>query len=232
MGIPGALSNQPPPAGTTEELQSEEEIAAQPIRNTSRSVRNYEVDRTISHIRNSPVSLNKLSVAVVVDYRQAQDEKGETQRVPLEAGEMERITSLVREAVGLNEARGDTINVVNTPFRLPEDVEPLPDVPIWEQPWVLSLGKQLLGVLAVLFIAFGVLRPMLRNLSTQGKYAAAQALPAGQAGGQLALGEDQLTLSNQARPSGQQLLEMASTMAKDDPKRVAQVLNTWVAKEQ
>jgi flagellar M-ring protein FliF len=171
-------------------------------------------------------------VAVVVDYRQAQDEKGETQRVPLEAGEMERITSLVREAVGLNEARGDTINVVNTPFRLPEDVEPLPDVPIWEQPWVLSLGKQLLGVLAVLFIAFGVLRPMLRNLSTQGKYAAAQALPAGQAGGQLALGEDQLTLSNQARPSGQQLLEMASTMAKDDPKRVAQVLNTWVAKEE
>jgi len=72
---------------------------------------------------------------------------------------------------------------------------------------------------------------MLRNLSTQGKYAAAHALPGGQAGGQLALGEDQLTLSNQSPASGQQLLDMASTMAKEDPRRVAQVLNTWVAKD-
>jgi flagellar M-ring protein FliF len=236
MGIPGALSNQPPPAGTTENLQAvsqtEEVVAAPPMRNTSRSVRNYEVDRTISHTRNSPVSLNKLSVAVVVDYRQTRDEKGKIERIPLEAGEMERIMALVREAVGLNEARGDTINVVNTPFQLSETIEPLPEVPIWEQAWVLSLAKQLLGALAVLFIAFGILRPMLRNLSTQGNYSTARALPAGQAGGQLALGDDQLTLSNQSPASGQQLMEMASTMAKEDPKRVAQVLNTWVAKEE
>ncbi|MGB5276378.1 MAG: flagellar basal-body MS-ring/collar protein FliF [Gammaproteobacteria bacterium] len=232
MGIPGALSNQPPPAGTTEDFQTQEATAAQPIRNTSRSVRNYEVDRTISHTRKSPVSLNKLSVAVVVDYRLAQNKEGETERMPLENSEMERITALVREAVGLNQARGDTINVVNTPFQLPAEVEPLPDVPIWEQAWLLSLVKQLLGALAVLFIAFGVLRPMLRNLSTQGKYSAAQALPAGQSAGQLALGEDQLTLSNQSQASGKQLLEMASTMAKEDPKRVAQVLNTWVSKEE
>ncbi|MGB5601161.1 MAG: flagellar M-ring protein FliF C-terminal domain-containing protein, partial [Gammaproteobacteria bacterium] len=184
------------------------------------------------HTRKSPVSLNKLSVAVVVDYRLAQNKEGETERMPLENSEMERITALVREAVGLNQARGDTINVVNTPFQLPAEVEPLPDVPIWEQAWLLSLVKQLLGALAVLFIAFGVLRPMLRNLSTQGKYSAAQALPAGQSAGQLALGEDQLTLSNQSQASGKQLLEMASTMAKEDPKRVAQVLNTWVAKEE
>jgi flagellar M-ring protein FliF len=232
MGIPGALSNQPPPAGTTKDFQTQEATAAQPIRNTSRSVRNYEVDRTISHTRNSPVSLNKLSVAVVVDYRQTQNKGGETERMPLESSEMERITALVREAVGLNQARGDTINVVNTPFQLPAEVEPLPDVPIWEQAWVMSLVKQLLGALAVLFIAFGVLRPMLRNLSTHGKYSAAQALPAGQSAGQLALGEDQLTLSGQSSASGQQLLEMASTMAKEDPKRVAKVLNTWVAKEE
>jgi len=82
-----------------------------------------------------------------------------------------------------------------------------------------------------LLIAFGILRPMLRNLSTQGKYVAAHALPAGQAGGHLALGEDQLTLGNQSPASGQQLMEMASTLAKEDPKRVAQVLNTWVAKD-
>ena len=232
MGIPGALSNQPPPGGTTEPIQTEKEATATPVRNTSRSVRNFEVDRTISHTRNSPVSLNRLSVAVVVDYREKQGKKGKVERVPLEAGEIERITSLVKEAVGLNETRGDTINVVNTPFLLPEEVEPLPEVPIWEQAWVMSLAKQLLGALAVLFIAFGILRPMLRNLSTHGKYASAQALPGGQIGGQLALGEDQLTLGNQSPASGQQLMEMASTMAKEDPKRVAQVLNTWVAKDE
>ena len=94
------------------------------------------------------------------------------------------------------------------------------------------LAKQLLGALAVLFIAFGILRPMLRNLSNQGKYVTANALPPGQSAGQLALGDDQLSLSNQAPMSGQQLMDMASTMAKEDPKRVAQVLNTWVAKEE
>ena len=232
VGIPGALSNQPPPSGTTEEFLGEGDASAAPVRNTSRSVKNFEVDRTISHTRNSPVSLNRLSVAVVIDYRTLAGKKGKIEKVPLEAGEIERITALVKEAVGLNEARGDTINVVNTPFQLPEEVEPVPEIPIWEQPWVLSLAKQLLGVLAVLFIAFGVLRPMLRNLSTHGKNAAARALPAGQSAGQLALGEDQLTLGGPAPMNGQQLMDMASTMAKEDPKRVAQVLNTWVARDE
>ena len=65
----------------------------------------------------------------------------------LEPGEIERITALVKEAVGLNEARGDTINVVNTPFQLPAEIEPLPDEPIWEQAWVQGLAKQVLGAL-------------------------------------------------------------------------------------
>ncbi len=232
MGLPGALSNQPPPGGTTENILAEDETTSTPLRNTSRSVRNFEVDRTISHTRNSPVSLNRLSVAVVIDYRSMPAKKGKVEKIPLEAAEIERITSLVKEAVGLNEARGDTINVVNTPFQAPAAIEPLPEVPIWEQPWVLSLAKQLLGALAVLFIAFGILRPMLRNLSTHGKHAVANALPPGQAGGQLALGEDQLSLGHQAPLSGQQMMDVASTMAKDDPKRVAQVLNTWVAREE
>lgn len=230
MGIPGALSNQPPPAGTTQPVETEEQTST-PMRNSSRSVRNFEVDRTISHTRNSPVSLKRLSVAVVIDYKAIAAKKGKSEKVPLEPGEMERITALVKEAVGLNEARGDTINVVNTPFQAPEEVEPLPEVPLWEQAWVWSLTKQLLGALAVLFIAFGILRPMLRNLSTHGRHAAPNALPAGQAG-QLALGEDQLSLGHQPQMSGQQLMDMASTMAKEDPKRVAQVLNTWVAREE
>ena len=232
VGIPGALSNQPPPGGTTQVFEQNEENSAPPIRNTSRSTRNYEVDRTISHTRNSPVSMNRLSVAVVVDYRATRSENGELVRVALEAGEIERLNALVKEAVGFDEGRGDTINLVNTPFQLPEEVEPLPDVPIWEQAWAQSLAKQILGALAVLLIAFGILRPMLRNLSTHGKYVNAQALPPGQQAEQLEAGEGQLALSGQSPATSQQLMQMASTVAKEDPKRVAQVLNTWVAKEQ
>lgn len=233
-GIPGALSNQPPPAGTVSPQPGlQTETASTPQRSTSRAIRNYELDRTISHTRQSPVSLRRLSVAVVVDYHTSKTKKGKIEKTPLEAAELERITALVKETVGLSETRGDTINVVNTPFQLPEEVEPLPEPPIWEQPWVLGLAKQLLGGLAVLFIAFGVLRPMLRNLATHGKNAAAdaQAQLANQNAGQLALADGSQGMMNRGPADRQQLMEMASTMAKDDPKRVAQVLNGWVASD-
>lgn len=231
-GIPGALTNQPPPGGSLVASKDEAGNLDQ-VNNSSRTVRNYEIDRTLSHTRQSPVTLKRLSVAVIIDYRTTVDKKGKVQRTPLDEEEIQRVTALVREAVGLSDARGDTINVVNTPFKLPDEVEPLPEPPIWEQAWALGIGKQLLGGLVVLLIAFGILRPMLSNLSTQGKSSAKEmaALPAGAQDGQLALGEDQLTLSHRQPATGQQLLDVANTMVKDDPKRVAQVLNSWVEKD-
>jgi len=232
-GIPGALSNQPPPGGSltgTQNAQSEMSSGNK----SSRTVRNYEIDRTISHKRQSPIALKRLSVAVVIDYRSTVSKKGKVKREPLTEEEMLRLKSLIREAVGLNEARGDTIKIINTPFQLPEKVEPLPEVPLWEQPWVLTLAKQIVGGLIVLLIAFGVLRPMLSSLAKQGKNIEANyaALPQASQSGDIAAGEDQLTLSNQQPPNGQQLMDVASTMVKEDPKRVAQVLNSWVEKDE
>jgi len=230
-GIPGALSNQPPAGGSLAATNNTENTSGN---NSSRTVRNYEIDRTISHTRQSPITLKRLSVAVVVDYHSIVSKKGKVKREPLSEDEMQRLTSLITEAVGLNEARGDTIKIVNTPFQLPEEIKPLPEVPIWEQPWALTLAKQLLGGLVVLLIAFGVLRPMLSNLATQGKNIEANyaALPQASQSGNVSAGEDQLTLSNQQPPNGQQLLDAASTMVKEDPKRVAQVLNSWVEKDE
>lgn len=232
-GIPGALSNQPP-AGGRLATKKTAQGAGKSGNNSSRTVRNYEIDRTISHTRQSPISLKRLSVAVVVDYHTTVSKKGKVKREPLTEEEMQRLTFLVTEAVGLNEARGDTIKVINTPFQLPEEVKPLPEPPIWEQAWALNLAKQLLGGLVVLLIAFGVLRPMLKNLATQGKNIEANyaALPQTSQSGDLSAGEDQLTLSNQQPPNGQQLMDVASTMVKEDPKRVAQVLNSWVEKDE
>lgn len=224
-GIPGALTNQPPAGGSTLELTVEGEPVASNSK-TTRAIRNYELDRTISHTRQSPATLKRLSVAVVLDHRSIYGKKGKVTREPLTEEEIQRITSLVKEAVGLDEARGDTINVVNTPFQQPAKAEPLPEIPLWEQAWALTLAKQLLGGLAVLIIAFGILRPMLNKLATQGK----PMLAAGQ-GGQLALGEDQLSLGHQAPIDVKQLKELAGSIAREDPKRVAQVMNTWVASD-
>lgn len=233
IGIPGALSNTPPPAGSTSPQAAGEESAKQSGSSTSRAVRNYELDRTISHTRQSPASLNRLSVAVVVDYRNTVTKKGKVERTPLEETEIAHITALVKEAVGLNESRGDTINVVNTPFQQPEEMTPLPEPPIWEQPWVLSLAKQGLGGLAVLLIAFGVLRPTLRNLANHGKQLEElkNAQLTYQQSAQQYGGDDRLALPNQSPANDQQLVELARSMAKENPQRVAQVMNNWVASD-
>ena len=230
-GVPGALTNQPPAGGSLKGTESGQLTAGN---KSSRAVRNYEIDRTISHTRQSPVELRRLSVAVVIDYRSIISDKGKVERKPIDEEEMKRLTSLIREAVGLNDARGDTINIVNTPFQMPEEVEALPEPPIWEQAWALGLAKQLLGGLVVLLIAFGVLRPMLSNLSTHGTNVAVkyETLPDGSQGEPLQPGDDQLTLSNQQPPNKQQLMDAASSMVKQDPKRVAQVLNTWIEKDE
>jgi len=238
LGIPGALTNQPPSGGSTEIATGQESGSAG--NNSSRTLRNYELDRTISHVRQSPTKLQRLSVAVIVDYRSIIGKKGVVTREPLSEEEMKYVTALVKEAVGLNKKRGDTLNVVNTQFKLPEAVEPLPELPIWEQPWVFGVAKQALGGIFVLFIVFGVLRPMLTNLATQGKNSAAAqgALPAGEYVPASETGDDRVTLSNQnagaaalpggVQANGQQLLDVASGIVTEDPKRAAQVLNTWV----
>ena len=233
-GIPGALTNQPPAGGSVNASGAENTALKPSGNNSSRAVRNYEVDRTISHTRQSPAALKRISVAVVVDYRSTVNKKGKVTREPLTEEEIQRLTALIKEAVGLNEARGDTINVVNTPFQQPEEIAPLPEPPIWEQAWALTLGKQLLGGLVVLLIAFGILRPMLNSLATQGKNAAARqaALPPGMQVEQLPHGQDQLTLSNQQPANSEKLMNLASTMVKEDPRRVAQVLNSWVEKDE
>ena len=229
-GVPGALTNQPPQGGTVDAVEIDRSGSSN---NSSRTVRNYEIDKTISHTRQSPVELKRLSVAVVIDYRSTVSKKGKVKREPLSQDEIQSLTKLIKEAVGFNEVRGDTINIVNTAFQLPEKVEALPEPPIWEQAWALGLAKQLIGGLVVLFIAFGVLRPILSNLATQGENVAERfaALPQGAQSENQLPGEDQLTLSNQQPPNGQQLMDVANTMVKEDPKRVAQVLNTWVEQD-
>jgi len=129
-----------------------------------KKTKNYELDRTVSHIKNSVGSIRRLSVAVVLDDKLTVDDNGDTVRTPLTEDELQRYRRLVSDAVGLDEARGDTLSIVNASF-IQEKQEDFAGPEIWEEPWFWTLVKQILAGLAVLIIIFGVIRPMLKDLS-------------------------------------------------------------------
>ncbi len=233
MGSPGILEGQPDEneAGTT---------TAETVPRTQRETRNFEVDKTVSYITENAGTVNKLSVAVVVDYRNQMRADGTVERLPLTEQELEQIRTLVRDAVGFTEARGDTLSVTNAPFieanaEFAEAVE----APLWQQPWVQTLGKQILAFIGVLILIFAFLRPLLKVFVAEGaanSRAAAQArlAPAGAmpgAEGGMDYGNDQFTLSDgqfQMPDYDRQLLG-ARNLVRDDPGRVAAIVKGWVA---
>jgi flagellar M-ring protein FliF len=235
-GVPGALTNQPPANANAPEQANQQAGATTKQgsnRVSKRSTRNYELDKTISHTRNRAGAVKRLSVAVVLDNKVAATNAGKkdaaniVKRVPYTQQELERITALVRETVGFNTLRGDSVNVINVPFTKIE-IEPLPDKPIYEEAWVWDVVKQALGALAVLFVIFGVLKPVMRNLAI----APPVTKIISETGEEL--DEDQLSLTagNTKRlakiASYEENLQLAQTLATQEPKRVVQVVKNWM----
>ncbi|MBE0505311.1 MAG: flagellar M-ring protein FliF [Marinospirillum sp.] len=241
LGIPGALSNQPPQDGfAPEEAVGAGGAAGQTAGNRrSQATRNFELDRTLSYSRNDSGRIARLTVAVVVDdLIQRNAETGAAERMPWNENEIERITTLVRNAVGYSAARGDSVSVINSPF-VEGIVEEMPELPLWEQPWVWDLAKQLLAGLFILILIFGVLRPILRNLATRSdkdlEDAELDALAPLDGG----LSDDQVTLSASddpllAPPSDlyERQLNAIRALIAENPGRVAQVVRHWVANDE
>lgn len=242
-GIPGALSNQPPADAqapeVTESRQGGEAIGSSRMQ----SVRNYELDRTISHTRHQVGRLNRLSVAVLVDnVARVNPDTGESETGPVPAEELDRLTILIKDAVGFDAARGDSVNVVNSAF-LPKD-DPMADVtieepPWWEQPAI--MGYTRMGIVALVLVAliFGMSRVM-RSLADNAKelreMEAQRALGqlSGDLGGDLSdetvtlSGGDSLMLGGPDEKYDQQLNAVKGLIA-EDPGRVAQVVKKWVS---
>jgi len=238
MGVPGALSNQPPARGEAipggaprTDATGEEQDEA---RNSSRrSTRNFEMDRTVSHVREAGASLDRLSVAVVVDHRPgAGSETGE--RVPLSSEDVERVSTLVRGAVGFDAERGDRVNGVSASFVAAEVPAPVEALPLWREPWVADAVKQgLLGLLALIVLPL-VMRPLLKNLSAQPARRSMAALPAGGSVPQVGDASPAGLPGAQAKrqgDDGDDALKVAQNMVREDPKRVAQVVKQWVASD-
>jgi flagellar M-ring protein FliF len=237
-GIPGALSNQPPgTAGAPPNLAGPasvtpgagESASNTPTSSSQRSTRNFEVDRTLQYVKQPVGSLKRLSVGVVLDDWQKVGSDGTVTTTPMSDTDIKRFTELVRQSIGLKADRGDQINVLNQTFKT-DAPPPAPEpTPIWEQPWVKSVGKQVVGAVLVLVLAFLVLKPLMKSLTT-----AAARIGAG--GGVSAdQGDDRVTLSGQGgnpiklSPSFEQQIAAARTLVGQDPRRAAQVVKEWVA---
>jgi flagellar M-ring protein FliF len=173
QGVPGALSNQPTPAGVAPEATATSTAAsgstaanatASPGSRAKNATRNYELDKTITHTRLATGALRRLSVAVVVDDRQIPQGDGTAKGQPYSQEDINRFSDLVKQAVGFDSSRGDQVTVTNVAFKLDQPIEALPAIPVWEQGWFLDVMKQVAAVLAVLFLLFGVLRPTMRSL--------------------------------------------------------------------
>ncbi|MCX8004094.1 MAG: flagellar basal-body MS-ring/collar protein FliF [Burkholderiaceae bacterium] len=228
QGVPGALSNQPPVPptapinGAAAPLNANAPGAA--VGNSTRreAVTNFEVDKTVRHVRQASGQIRRLTAAVVVNYRPGSDGKP----VPLSKEELASLTALAREAMGFSEQRGDSLNVVNAQFSTPElaAAEPLPP---WQRPEAIALakevGKALLFLLLALIVVFGVVRPALRQLTARAQPAPAPA--AAPAGATPALPQPETAGGGAEGPSP---LEQVRQLAKNDPAAVANVVKAWV----
>jgi flagellar M-ring protein FliF len=246
-GIPGALSNQPPgtsgaptipgaatpgnpaPAAGAGGAAQATAAASGPSSSSQRSTRNFEVDRTLSYVKQPVGVLKRLNVGVVLDDWQKMDADGKATTSPMSEADIKRFSQLIRESIGLKEDRGDQLNVLNQAFKGNTPLGPVDGPPLWETPWITQLAKQILGAVLVLIVAFLVLRPLMKSLT--------KAPGRGAAGGAAAadLDGDRVSLSGQAgkaiklAPSFEQQIAAARTLVGQDPRRAAQVVKDWVS---
>ena len=268
QGVPGALSNQPPgPAAAPEQaagaaapagpvaagqplvdangqqimdpVTGQPMLAPYPADKREQSTRNFELDRSISYTRQQQGRLRRLSVAVVVDDQLRVDPAtGESSRVPWTTDDLARFTRLVQDSVGFDASRGDSVSVINTAFTASQGEE-IPDIPFYTQPWFWDIVKQVLGVLFILVLVFGVLRPVLNNITGGGRgkeLAGSGDVELGEMGGldgelsndRVSLGGPQSIMLPSPSEGYDAQLNAIKSLVAEDPGRVAQVVKEWI----
>jgi flagellar M-ring protein FliF len=247
-GVPGALSNQPPGAATApinapgaRAGATAQATAASGGAVHKESTTNFELDKTISHTKRPMGSIKRLSVAVVVNNKSTRDKKGKVTYQALTKEELTQVYNLAKEAMGFSQARGDTLNVVNAPFNLVEGEE-IPPLPVWKDPAMQSLAKDIVKYLVIagllMYLVLGVIKPMMRELVSIGSARMAKtatgmdavmepgesAMAAGDSG-------EVVTLGGRKPHSYEEDLKLVKSMAKQEPKIIANVVKDWVNKE-
>ena len=248
-GVPGAASNQPPTPASAPINGPAQTLAGASTGSTGGNGRrestvNYEVDRTVRVTRGASGQVRRVNAAVVVNHRSVTDAKGKTTSQPLSDEEIEKLTALVRESVGFNAERGDSVKVVNAPFRITAP-EAEPEIPLWQRPEVQDLVRSLalpvgIAVLA-LIIVFGAIRPALKaarpverpagpRLDTVVDDVGTLPMP-GEATPPALGGPAAQALPALEAPATDRRLDQARALAKENPAAVATIMRQWVSKD-
>ncbi|SNY79589.1 flagellar basal-body MS-ring/collar protein FliF [Enterobacter sp. CC120223-11] len=247
-GVPGALSNSPapapnapistPPANQQAGAQGQQRNTStnnqSGPRNSSRNeTTNYEVDRTIRHTKMNVGDIQRLSVAVVVNYKNLPDGKP----LPLTADQMKQIEDLTREAMGYNTTRGDTLNVVNSPFTANDDT--VGELPFWQQQafidQMLSAGRWLLIALVAWILWRKAVRPQLLRREEEAKAAREEARLERETSEavKVHINKDEQQQSRRAnqRLSAEVMSQRIREMSDNDPRVVALVIRQWMSND-
>ena len=239
-GIPGALTNQPPgQAEAPEQIDPATGLPINPMDKRSETTRNYEVDRTLSYKQQQVGRINRLTVAVVINDKQSMNaETGEIEFSPWEVNDLERLEILVKDAVGFNAARGDSVNVINSPFMGKSEIE-LGSPEFWSQPWFWEIMKQVLAGLFLLVLIFGVIRPTIHSIANKGRTDEDSMGVDDFSDSSDEFDEDRVTLSGAddfllpgASDGFERQLDALKGLIAEDPARVAQVLIQWINAEE
>jgi len=271
QGVPGALSNQPPGAANAPEralgggagadgpiaagqplldangqqiidpATGQAMLAPYPSDRREQSTRNFEVDRSISYVKQDQGRLQRLSVAVVVDDLVHVGADGQVVRRPWTEQDLARFTRLVQDSVGFNASRGDSVSIINAAFAdvpVEEFIEP----PFYSQPWFWDVMKQVLGILFIVILVFGVLRPLLANVAGGGKSKELALSDAAKVEADLSGLDDDLADDTVSLGAAQQSIMLPSpsegydaqlnaikNLVAEDPGRVAQVVKEWIS---
>lgn len=244
-GIPGALTNQPPENGVLTDNLNIGNPNAEVLNGNRRqtATRNYELGRQVSYTNHDPVSINRISVAVVLDDLKG---IGDAPAAAWTEEQLAQITTLVKDAVGFNEARGDRVTVINNSFA--QILTVIPDsIPVWEESWLQNLAKQLAAGIFILLLVMGVLRPVLKNLASANPESRQLALAATQgdfsdfASAEQAMMNDDVQfssgsggmLANPVADDGgyDRQISTVRGLVAEDPGRVAQVVKKWVSSD-
>lgn len=236
-GVPGATTNQPPGPSTAPVNGPAQAlapaggaVASTAAGNSKReSIINYEVDKTIKVVKAGSGVVKRLSAAVVINHQTTTDDRGKTTTQPLTEQQLEKMTALVRETIGFNQDRGDSVNLMNAPFA--KEKITLPEVPFWKQPETQDLARNLAWPVGTLLLGtlvlFGVIRPALKSaIRPAGSRKQVDAMLAEEPE------RPQLAAPKRDEPpvptSGELALEDARKLTRENPAAVASIVKNWI----
>ena len=172
VGIPGAISNEPPQEATVNQEQNQAGLALSNNENqedqekfetkSSTDLKNYEVSKTYETVKNPSNLITRIDAALLIrDRKVINPDTGEETFEPVPAEVITQVENLVKSALGIKPERGDTLTVTSQPF-----VEEFKGfVTQWyEGAWFRSMVEKALLVLLIGIVALGVVRPMLNKI--------------------------------------------------------------------